>query len=64
MIETEPKVKNATVEICFEPVGSRQHGVAARSGIFNQPEVSYLLNALGNDSGFRGQLTSQCHSVG
>ena len=33
---------------CFELVGSRQHGVAARRRKFNQNEVSCLLNALGD----------------
>ena len=52
MIESKPKVKNATVDSCFELVGSRQQGVAARSRMFNQHEVSCLLNALGDDFGW------------
>ena len=51
MIETKPKVKNATVDIWFELVGSRQQVVAARSRMFNHQEVSCVLNVLGNVSG-------------
>ena len=42
MIESKPRVKNATVDSCFEMVGSRQHSLAARSRTFNQREVSCL----------------------
>ena len=40
MIEIKPKVKHATVDSCFELVGSRQHGLVARSTMFNEHEVS------------------------
>ena len=52
MIETKPKVINATMDSCWELAGSRQHGDATISKMFNQHEVSYQLNALGNDSGW------------
>lgn len=51
MMETKPKVENATVDSWFELVGSRQQVVAARSRMFNQQEVSCILNVLGNVSG-------------
>ena len=52
MIATKPRVKDATVDSCFELVGSRQDGVATRSTMFNQRKVSCLLNARGNNSGW------------
>ena len=52
MIDTKSKVKHANLDSCFELVGSRKHGVAARSRMFNKHEVSCLLNELGNDSGW------------
>ena len=46
LLETKPRIKNATVDSCFEVIGSRQHGVAASSRMFKTREVSCLLNAL------------------
>lgn len=52
MIESKPKVKSATVDSCFKLIGIHQHGVAATSRMFNQHDVSCLLNARGDDSGW------------
>ena len=52
MIDTKPRVEDATVDSCFELVGSRQLGVATRSRMFNQREVSCLLNSRGDNSGW------------
>ena len=44
MIESKLKTKNATVDSCFDLVGSRQHGVAAKNRT-NSSKANCLLNA-------------------
>lgn len=52
MVDTKLRIKHETEDSCFELLGSRQHGVGARSRMFNQREVSCLLNARDEDSGW------------
>ena len=58
MIETKPRI--ATVDSCFELVGSRQHGAAttAKSRTSDGRELDGLLNARGRDFGWAQTQTS------
>ena len=57
------KPRIATVDSCFEPLGSRQHGVAAhRKKQNNRRESNGLLNTRGRDFGW-AQIQTSVHVI-